>query len=672
MASSDYLLDLDFSITYGPMDDRLNGLYLPALSRSVRYDRTTGLFSSFALAVAARGVDALIRNRGHMRLLVGAGFEEAEPGDVGRMHAQQKVLKDRFLSLLDVAEPWMSQRLESLGWMAAEKTLEIRVAIPVRGGKYPGATAAMAHDLPRLGIFTDAEGNQLGFYGTISETADAGDQNYENLIVHKSWDSGNIYLQVIRQHFERFWDGKEPGWRCLPLPGAVMARLVEFCPRKMLARGRQNDVSAGKSKLGPDIKKIITSQFLRDIQYFPVDTKDRLHKKSGVESTASVPEAALENPESCGLPLMRLEISSPGAIVVYYHLQENQIRPLNSVEELEEVFQDLIRRDAPPVASEIKIRKHFHTLMKALEESRMKERQSVQRKEHLALVKAAQKLLVKAALCDIAKSRHATLFDEDLINASFDGATILRQRKKGPPFSELVSWINPNEAPKPVMNDPFWKEVEGKSQKRIQEIETAIAEEGRDLIHRWTELGDKNAEETVFPAITVRRYFIRDQKEKPRLALIISPPMKERFIRYLPFYSMESAYNKFARGKATAEEGWMEVGIGKKLNKSMFVMRIEDQALEPLISEGHFAVFDSDVLGPLDGAIHFVYGKDIYDQSQGGHLTIRRLKILKAGPKDEEYREISLEPLHPDYQRFQLKNMGKDAFIIIARFVCGA
>jgi len=45
--------------------------YVPALERSIRYDRIAGYFSSSALAVASKGIDALLENDGEMRLVVG-------------------------------------------------------------------------------------------------------------------------------------------------------------------------------------------------------------------------------------------------------------------------------------------------------------------------------------------------------------------------------------------------------------------------------------------------------------------------------------------------------------------------------------------------------------------------------------------------------------------------
>jgi hypothetical protein len=671
LASSEYLIDLDFRLTYGPLDDRLNGLYLPALARSVRYDRSTGLFSAGALAIAARGVDALIRNRGRMRLLVGAGIEDGDPGDARTGQGLQQNLRNRFLSLLDVTDPRIDQRLELLGWMAAEKTLEIRVALPMTDARYPVGPIAAAHDLPRLGIFTDAEGNQVGVSGTTSESLEAGDQSYEHLIVCKSWEHGGLHLQAIRQHFERLWEGKEAGWCCLDLPGAVIDRLIEYCPRKAPVRARRAAVPAGKPDLSPEIRKSISDMFMNDIKSIQVYDPDRPQDESRPEAKDSLRGVpALEHPESCRLPLIRLEVDLPEPLVVYYHLRDDRVDPVRSIAQLETVFQDLIRGEGPPAASEIKAREHFHALLKAGEDSRVKERRALQQQQRLALARAAHRVLAKAALCDIAKSSHATLFDEDLIAAGFDTATVLRQGKKGFPFPELISWISPKECSGPEMNDPFRDELEGKSQKQIQGIEKALKAEGGELIKAWTALSGKNAEETVLPAIAVRRYFMRDQKEKPRLALVIAPSRKERFTRYLPFYSMESAFDKFVQGKDAAEEGWMEVEIGEKLNKSMFIMRIDSPAMEPLISDGHFAVFDSDTRGSLDGAILFVYGKDVYDPNRSSHLAVRRLKIISRA-KTGEYQEIILEPLHPDYQGFHLKNPEKGAFKIIARFVCG-
>ena len=64
---------------YTPDDGELVRLfYVPALEDAERYDRLTGYFGAGALALAARGIEGLVRNRGHMRLVVGCTLPPAE------------------------------------------------------------------------------------------------------------------------------------------------------------------------------------------------------------------------------------------------------------------------------------------------------------------------------------------------------------------------------------------------------------------------------------------------------------------------------------------------------------------------------------------------------------------------------------------------------------------
>jgi hypothetical protein len=44
----------------------------------VRYDRTTGYFSADTLTLALRGIEGLVRNGGHMRLIVGCTLDAPE------------------------------------------------------------------------------------------------------------------------------------------------------------------------------------------------------------------------------------------------------------------------------------------------------------------------------------------------------------------------------------------------------------------------------------------------------------------------------------------------------------------------------------------------------------------------------------------------------------------
>ena len=122
------LQDFEFEIFYSKKDNPLESFYIPALSASIRYDRSAGYFSSSALAVAAAGVARLIQNGGRMRLLVGAELSEKDVEAIRRGYDLQERLEKSILDRFpDPQDAFLKARLEILAWMVAEGTLELKI-----------------------------------------------------------------------------------------------------------------------------------------------------------------------------------------------------------------------------------------------------------------------------------------------------------------------------------------------------------------------------------------------------------------------------------------------------------------------------------------------------------------------------------------------------------------
>jgi len=121
--------------------------YVPALERSVCYDRVAGYFSSSALAVAARGIHALVENDGEMRLVVGAELYETD-------RPVLESLADELTEGLDeLDDERLDAQLQLLAHLLRKNRLTIKVAVP-RGGNW-----GIFH--PKVGIFHDEQGNAL-------------------------------------------------------------------------------------------------------------------------------------------------------------------------------------------------------------------------------------------------------------------------------------------------------------------------------------------------------------------------------------------------------------------------------------------------------------------------------------------------------------------------------
>lgn len=269
------LRDIPFRVYYSPADDPLHSFYLPALSASVQYDRSAGYFRSSALAAAAAGVVRLIANGGYMRLLVGAELSPADVDAIAQGYDLRETLVPGMLKALDdLEESLKRQRVEALAWMVAHGTLDIRVVLPldVHGRPVPGPAAQDYYHV-KQGVFTDEDGNQVAFVGSVNESEQAWRHNYETLQVSVSWESEREReaLRHIRRTFDQLWQGKDPHWLAVDLPYAVKQQLIRFAPDRppavdALERQPERVIADGSPTLAlaitPEDRLIF--QFLRD------------------------------------------------------------------------------------------------------------------------------------------------------------------------------------------------------------------------------------------------------------------------------------------------------------------------------------------------------------------------------------------------------------------------
>ena len=106
------LKDLDLRNQY--RSDRhslLEDFYVPCLERSLTYDRAVGFFSSTSLAAAAKGITALIRVGGRMRLIASPHLSQDDA------EAIAKGLKQRE----EVITTVLLQELEQLDQLARDR-----------------------------------------------------------------------------------------------------------------------------------------------------------------------------------------------------------------------------------------------------------------------------------------------------------------------------------------------------------------------------------------------------------------------------------------------------------------------------------------------------------------------------------------------------------------------
>lgn len=201
--------------------------YVPALMRSVSYDRGVGFFTSAWMRLAAAGLAGLAENGGRARIIASP---KLEPEDAAALAEGAEALRDKTLrvtlqrSLDELESALETETLAAIAWMVADGILEFRVATPVN------ALDGDFHD--KFGVFMDAAGNAVAFHGSPNDSARAF-RNYESVSAFYSWIDGREAERVAAegQRFELLWDNADPNVRIYEMPEAIRRNLIEFKDR---------------------------------------------------------------------------------------------------------------------------------------------------------------------------------------------------------------------------------------------------------------------------------------------------------------------------------------------------------------------------------------------------------------------------------------------------------
>jgi len=221
-------------------DDILYGFYIPSLKESIEYDRLAGFFSSKSLAIAARGILGLIEKGGTMRLIVSPKLDKNDLKIIIDSYKEPgKYIEKKMLQELEKLEDkFIRDHVYALGWMIANKKLEIKVAVACdSSGKLLSYEDIQQSSLfhQKVGILKDSEGNILTFSGSVNETAAGWLGNIEEFKVFRNWESSEEdYVKIDILKFNRFWNNCSQKIKVIDIPYAVKEKLIKIAPADII------------------------------------------------------------------------------------------------------------------------------------------------------------------------------------------------------------------------------------------------------------------------------------------------------------------------------------------------------------------------------------------------------------------------------------------------------
>lgn len=322
-------LDLELKHDYdSEEDDILRDFYIPVLSKAKKYCRLAGFFSSSALAVAAKGMSAFIKNRGRMQLIIGARLQKRDVEAIREgLEDPEKVIAEMMLGdLEEIEEEFVKDHVRALAWLVANNQLEMKVAIVTdKYGQPLDYDAALRRGIfhQKVGVFEDEAGNLISFSGSVNESATAWEDNIEEFKVFRSWiEAEKGYFEADFSKFNRFWEGQASRTKVVDMPRAIKDKLIEIAPNNIEELNLDKWVEVGKQ---------VTTVELREYQREAVQNWLSNDKRGIFEMATGTGKTI------AALSCLKKAFETESKIVVvisspFIHLSEQWIREFNKLD----------------------------------------------------------------------------------------------------------------------------------------------------------------------------------------------------------------------------------------------------------------------------------------------------------------------------------------------------
>ncbi len=201
--------------------------YLPCMGAAQRYDRAVGFFNSAIYAIAWPSLRDFVARGGRMRIicspvLLPADVEALTQGYLEKVEsAAAERLREEAERL--IRDPFLQKPTAVLASLVALGVLELRVAFLGSPG-----SRRLFHD--KVGIFTDEDGDQVVFKGSMNETWSglSADGNLESVDVFLLREAPREAYRVQQEveYFEQLWEDRYNGVSVRPFPKVARDELI--------------------------------------------------------------------------------------------------------------------------------------------------------------------------------------------------------------------------------------------------------------------------------------------------------------------------------------------------------------------------------------------------------------------------------------------------------------
>lgn len=216
------LNNLNLKICYrSDRDNMIKDFYDKVLSKSCRYQRAVGYFSTQSLLSLDKGLGGFEENNGEIFLIASPQLTEKDIQIIKSGYEnREKILKKIILDSLYVPEEDSAiVSLNKVERLIALNRLNIKIAFRKNGGIF--------HE--KIGIVKDNLNNKIAFTGSLNETDNAFKNNFESVDLYFSWDNRDQIRVIEKQNdFDDLWNNNTKGIEVFDFTKAIHNKLLEY------------------------------------------------------------------------------------------------------------------------------------------------------------------------------------------------------------------------------------------------------------------------------------------------------------------------------------------------------------------------------------------------------------------------------------------------------------
>ena len=262
--------------------DYVKDFLLPVLNETTVYKRAVGFFSTTALIDLSNGLTGMAKRGGSIQIVCSPRLseEDLEAINTGYRKREEIITKVLENAIEDPVTEFGEERLNLIATLIAHGTLEMKLAFLEDDNGID-----IYHE--KLALFYDADGNKIGFNGSMNDSANAYKNNFESVFVFKSWnEEQNEYVEELESNFERLWDDTTSKVKVVPFPKVIIDKLKTFQKGPIDYDLDYKQYGSYKGYMKEDFLKLPEGNLLRDYQLEAI-TNWKEHQYRGIFDMAT-------------------------------------------------------------------------------------------------------------------------------------------------------------------------------------------------------------------------------------------------------------------------------------------------------------------------------------------------------------------------------------------------